>query len=365
MAKISLKVYDKVKQSRFPTLATGIILAGFLLISGVHTGLIVLLVRSGVSDILSVVLIIAYWVLVSAGFTLITRSQMKKVYEEPMKRIAEAAGKVAGGDFSVYVPPVHTVDEVDYLDVMIGDFNKMVEELGSVEVLKKDFFSNVSHEIKTPIAVISNAAQMLREGMLPEEERQEYYDIICRSAEKLSAMITNILRLNRLEKQKIRPEPEVYDLCGQLGRCALQFEDVWEKKQILFEARMEDRRMIRGDAQLLELVWTNLLSNAFKFTAEGGSVLLRQTAAGTDVTVEVRDNGCGMDEETLKHLFDQFYQGDTSHATEGNGLGLTLVYRIVQMMGGDIAVTGRPGEGAVFVVTLPLGEKEGRDGTKS
>lgn len=147
-----------------------------------------------------------------------------------MQMLAKATQQVANGDFSVFVPAIHSADKVDYLDAMIQDFNKMVAELGSIETLKTDFFSNVSHEIKTPLAVIQNSADMLKNPALPEEARAEYVDTIARSSRRLNGLITNILKLNKLEKQNIRPVPEPYDLCEQLAECALLFEDRWEKR---------------------------------------------------------------------------------------------------------------------------------------
>lgn len=230
----------------------------------------------------------------------------------------------------------------------------MVEELGSMETLKTDFFSNVSHEFKTPLAVIYNNAQLLDRDNLSDEKRREYARNILKASKRLNNLITNMLKLNKLEKQAIQPVPERYDLCRQLCECALQFENIWEIKELEFEANVEDRVMIEADAGLLELVWTNLLSNAVKFTPSGGTVTLSQHSDSESVTVSVADTGCGMDESTIKHIFDKFYQGDTSHSTEGNGLGLALVKRILQLSDGAISVESTVGEGTVVSVKLPL-----------
>lgn len=344
----------KVKDSHISFSIFFPVLGVMLLVSGIHAGLIVLLNDSGLHGSTKTMIIIVYWVLMSIGFTMLTRYQMKRLYEIPMKELAKAADRVAGGDFSVYVPPIHSVDKYDYLDVMIVDFNKMVEELGSIETLKIDFFSNVSHEIKTPIAVIQNSAEVLQKTDLTEEQRQEYIETILQSSRKLSALITNILKLNKLEKQNIQPVMEEYDLCEQLCTCSLQFETVWERKKIEFDVDMEDRLTVNLDSSLLELVWTNLLSNAFKFTPEYGKVALMQTSSEDIVTVQVTDTGCGMDQETMNHIFDKFYQGDTSHATEGNGLGLALALHIVRMLDGDISVESETGKGTCFTVRLPM-----------
>ena len=342
-----------VRQSHFPGILCVVYFVSLLLMSGVHMGLVTLINTNGWNDVVAVLIPTVYWALVAVALTLYARWQIKKTYEEPMHRLAKATAKVAQGDFSVYVPPLHTADKLDYLDVMILDFNTMVEELGSIETLKTDFFSNVSHEMKTPLAVIQNYAQLLQKENLTEEERREYADSILQSTRKLSSLITNILKLNKLEKQTIRPVPEQYDLCQQLCDCALQFEDAWEKKDIEFIAELEDRVIIEADPGLLELVWTNLLSNAVKFTPPGGTVTLTQTSDEKEITVSVSDTGCGMDEKTLRHIYDKFYQGDTSHSTEGNGLGLALVQRILQLSNGTITVKSRVGQGSTFTVRLP------------
>ena len=332
-------------------------LAVFLLISGIHTGLILGINELKLSEVTQIVIIILYWVLLSLGITMLTHYLMRKTYEEPMKEMAKATSKVANGDFSVYVPTIHTDDKLNYLDVMIMDFNRMVEELGSIETLKTEFFSNVSHEIKTPIAVIQNTAQLLLKQELSENQRQHVETIIYTS-KKLSELITNILKLNKLEKQNIQPVMEEYDLCRQLCECALQFESLWEEKEIDFDVDIEDQVYICADESLLELVWTNLLSNALKFTDKGGKILLKQRSNNDSIVVSVSDFGCGMTEETQKHIFEKFYQGDTSHSTNGNGLGLALVLRIVDMMDGRIEVDSEYTKGSTFTVHLPKKVRE-------
>lgn len=345
---------NTVRQSRFPISLFGVFWGTLLLMSCVHMGLLILANRLQWSDFTQTMIPLVYWALVAADLTLYTRWQVKRSYEEPMKELAKATSKVAHGDFSVYVAPLHTVDKQDYLDVMIMDFNKMVEELGSIETLKTDFVSNVSHEIKTPLSVIYNNAELLNRPGISEQQRLEYTGVILSAVRRLSDLIHNMLKLNKLEKQVIRPIPERFDVSAQLCECALQFEDLWEKKNITFDADVEDRVMIEGDPGLLELVWTNLFSNALKFTPSGGSIRVSQTSDAERVQVCVSDTGCGMDDDTKKHIFDKFYQGDSSHATEGNGLGLALVQRILQLSDGSITVQSEPGQGSAFTVSLPL-----------
>lgn len=346
----------KIKDSLFPPSLFAIYLGVLFLMSGIHTGLLVFMNRIPAGGLVQTIVPMVYWGMVAVGLTLFTRQKMRSTYEEPLHKMAEATRKVAEGDFSVYVPTIHTADKLDYLDVMIMDFNKMVEELGSIETLKTDFLSNVSHEMKTPIAIIKNYAQLLQTGRASEEQKEDYITGIGEAASRLSSLISNILKLNRLEHQRIAPEAEVYDVCRQLCESAFLFEDAMEEKGIALEADLEDAAMIKADPSLMELVWNNLLSNAVKFTESGGSIRIRQDSDETHVRVSVSDTGCGIAKESIKHIFDKFYQGDTSHSKEGNGLGLALVKRVLELMDGEIRIISEPGQGSTFLVTLPAAE---------
>ncbi len=351
-----------IKDSLFPISLFAIYLGVLLLMSGLHVGLIVFMNKVGWNDIVQSALPVLYWSCVAAGLTLFTRKKMKDTYEEPLHKLAEATEQVANGDFSVYVPTIHTSDRLDYLDVMILDFNKMVEELGSVETLKTDFVSNVSHEMKTPIAIIKNYAELLQTGKGKEEDRLEYARNIEEAAGRLSSLISNILRLNKLEHQQIDPEIESYDLCGQLEACILNYEEMWDEKDLDLEVDLEEKTVVDADKSLMELVWNNLLSNAIKFTEPGGRVAVRQTFSDGYAVVEVTDTGCGMSRESIRHIFDKFYQGDTSHSQEGNGLGLALVRRILVLMNGEISVVSEAGSGSTFTVRIPAaGEIQVKD----
>ena len=354
MKKLNHNKYGKINDSRFPSSLFAVYMGTLLLMSGIHMGLLVFMSRMGCNEIIQSIVPILYWGMIAVGLTLFTRREIRRTYEEPMHMLAEAAGKVADGDFSVYVPTIHTSDKLDYLDIMIMDFNKMVEELGSIETLKTDFVSNVSHEMKTPIAIIKNYAEMLRMENLPEAQRNEYAKSIENAAARLSDLIGNILKLNKLENQSITPDIEVYDVCRQLCECILQFEEAWDEKEIELETEIEDAAMIRADASLMELVWNNLLSNAIKFTEQGGQVAVRQTSDEKHIRISVSDTGCGMSRESMERIFDKFYQGDTSHSKEGNGLGLALVQRVLELMDGDIQVVSEEGKGSTFTVVFDI-----------
>lgn len=348
----------KIKENLFPLSLFVIYLGVLFLMSGIHAGLLVFMNRVHSSELVLTIVPMVYWGMVAVGLTLFTRQKMRSTYEEPLHKMAEATRKVAEGDFSVYVPTIHTADKLDYLDVMIIDFNKMVEELGSIETLKTDFISNVSHEMKTPISIIKNYAQLLQTGQASKEQEKEYAKGIEDAATRLSSLISNILKLNKLEHQRITPEIKTYDVCRQLCESVFLYEDAMEKKEIELEADIEDAAMIKADAQLMELVWNNLLSNAVKFTERGGSITIRQASDEEYVRVSVSDTGCGISKESINHIFDKFYQGDTSHSTEGNGLGLALVKRVLELMDGEIQITSEEGKGSTFLVTLPVAESE-------
>ena len=295
---------------------------------------------------------IGYWGLMAFIFVLITMAMRKRTWEKPVRKLGEAARQVTQGDFSVHIDPIRKDGKNDYVEVMFEDFNKMVEELSSIEMLTGDFVSNVSHEIKTPLAVIQSYASALKKEDISAEQRREYSDTIITASEKLNTLVTNILKLSKLENQKIVPTFENYDLCSQLAECALGFEDLLENKNITFSADMDDRVIINADKNMLEIVWNNLLSNAIKFTPQGGTITLTQTSDEDIVTVSISDSGCGMSEPTIKRIFDKFYQGDTSHSEDGNGLGLALVLRVVELCDGKISVQSKEGAGSVFTVSL-------------
>ena len=326
-----------------------------LLLCGIHSGLILLVVEMQLSVIVKVMIPLAYWGLMAALFTIITNIQIRNSYDDPMQKLGNAAREVAGGDFSIYMKPRHTEDKLDYIDVMYLDFNKMVEALGSMETMKTEFFSNVSHEMKAPLTVLSTSLELLNSGRLSEEEQKEQLEIAIAASRRMNGLIENLLRLNKLENQTIVPKTDSYDICAQLCDAVLSFESLWEKKGIEFEAELEDEAWALADEELMRVVWNNLLSNAVKFTPEGGSIRLEQTSADGQIIVSVSDTGCGMSAETISHIFDKFYQGDTSHSTEGNGLGLALVKRILCLVGGEISARSREGEGSVFTVRIPAG----------
>lgn len=292
-------------------------------------------------------------VLLSFLCTLIDAVRRRFMVERPVKQITAAVERIMQGDFSARIDTRGSLDRADGFNEIIDCFNKMAEELDGIETLRTDFIANVSHELKTPLAVIQNYGTLLQQPGLTEEKRMEYARAVSGTCHRLADLITNILKLNKLENQQIFPRREEYDLSEQLCQCLLQFENQWEKKSIGIDTQLTEGVRIQADQELLALVWNNLLSNAFKFTPEGGSVSLCLTADSESATVTVKDSGCGMSAEVGAHIFEKFYQGDPSHAVQGNGLGLALVKRVMDVLHGQIQVESAPGKGSVFTVKIP------------
>ena len=260
------------------------------------------------------------------------------------------SGEIAGGNYDVTVPERDRVEEFGELE---RNFNLMTAELRSNEYLRKDFISSVSHQLKTPLSILNGYAQLLAGGGLSAEEEREYSQTIAQESDRLVGLIDDMLRLSRIDHREIQRKAEIFPLGEQLRRAVLQLEPRWTEAGLSVSADIPDLDYV-GDSELLYQVWVNLLENAVKFTPSGGRIGVYLASAADTVTVTVWDTGCGMDEETLARIFEQFYQGDTDRRADGCGLGLTLCKRIVELHGGTIAAESRPGEGSRFTVTLPV-----------
>ena len=295
-------------------------------------------------------------VLISIVMAVIDRIRRKITVEQPVARITEATSKMIEGDFSVRIEPIAKLGSDDSFNEIINCINQMASELSGVETLRTDFIANVSHEMKTPLAIMQNYGTLLQADDLPKETRIEYAKAITDASRRLADMMTNILKLNRLENQQIYPNISEFDLGEQLCDSLLQYESTWERKNIEIDTDIAPNVLISADAELLLLVWNNLFSNAFKFTEDGGKVTLSLTADEKYATVKISDTGCGMSAEVGAHIFEKFYQGDTSHATQGNGLGLPLVKRVVDIMQGEIGVESAVGIGTTFTVKIRSAE---------
>lgn len=271
----------------------------------------------------------------------------------PINRLLKATSCIIKGDFSVQVKPIHRKKKNEF-DILIDDFNKMAQELDGIETLRNDFIANVSHELKTPLSVIQNYATLLQDHDIDAEKKQEYTKAISDASKNLSELITNILKLNKLENQQIFAQTTTFDLGEQICDCLLEFEPVWEKKNIDIVNEIDENVLIKSDDALLKLVWNNLFSNAFKFTDDNGVVSVSVKKDNNFAVVTVSDTGCGMSEDVKPHIFEKFYQGDSSHSVQGNGLGLSLVKRIIDIIDGKIEVESEEGNGSTFTVYIKI-----------
>ncbi|MBE6763484.1 MAG: HAMP domain-containing histidine kinase [Ruminococcaceae bacterium] len=296
---------------------------------------------------------VTFWnvVLITFLFKFADHIRRRIMVDRPTKIITEAIKRMMAGDFSVRIKPMQSAGTEGFNEIAEG-INQMAQELGSVETLRTDFIANVSHEMKTPLAVMQNYGTLLQSPDLSEEKRIEYAKGVTDGSRRMADMMTNILKLNRLENQQIYPQVTEFDLGEQLCECLLQFESVWEHKQIEIHTEIAQDVTVEADAELLSLVWNNLFSNAFKFTPSGGTVTVSLTATAHHAIIKVTDTGCGMTSEVGAHIFEKFYQGDPSRAVQGNGLGLALVKRVIDIMQGEIGVESAVGKGSTFTVKI-------------
>lgn len=294
--------------------------------------------------------IFTFWnaVFLGAVFTAVDFIRRGILVKRPVKKIQDFTQKLTHGDFSARLKTMH----IGEYNKIVTDLNKMAEELSGIETLRTDFISNVSHELKTPLSVLQNYGALLEEPNLSEEKRIEYGKSINRATRYLSELVTNILKLNKLESQKLYPNLKRCNLSEMLCECLIGFESEWDNKSLEIETDIEEDVYINTDPEMLTIVWNNLFSNALKFTPNGGKITVNLKRNGNGVAVSVSDTGCGMNESTMKRIFDKFYQGDTSHSEKGNGLGLALVKRVIDILGGEITVESTPNMGSTFTVKL-------------
>lgn len=291
--------------------------------------------------------------LILTGIVALTSALLSRIissiWAKSQKEIDRILREIANGNFDVQVDLTKNKN----INKTIEDINKVLQELKGVKILRNDFISNFSHEFKTPLVNINGFAELLLSDDLTEKERKEYAKIIYDESNRLATLSQNTLLMNKLSSQAIVQNRTTYALDEQLRQCIAQFMREINAKNLQVEC---DARPVSycGDKELLQRVWINLLSNAIKFSDENGKLTVELDSDEKNATIKITDSGCGMSEETAKHAFDEFYQGDSSHKTEGNGLGLSIVQRIIQLCNGSIAVSSAPGKGSTFTVALPL-----------
>ncbi len=266
----------------------------------------------------------------------------------PLRKVIAATHQVAEGNFNVQVH----IKGIGELEELSQSFNKMTFELSSIETLRSDFVNNFSHEFKTPIVSIRGFAKLLKKNQLTEEERQEYLDIIITESERLAELSTNMLNLTKYENTEIVTDKKSFRLDEQIRKTIVLMEPKWSAKEITLGVELSDVIYL-GNEELTQQIWINLIDNAIKFSMAGGLMDISLSKIDQEIYFVIKDDGPGMDEQTKAHVFDKFYQGDSSHSKAGNGLGLTLVKRIVNLCGGEIQVKSTPGHGSIFKVILP------------
>ena len=274
---------------------------------------------------------------------------LSKIFVSPMMKLGDAMRKVAGGDFSVRLDCTSKIRDVREV---YGSFNTMVKELGNTETLQTDFVSNVSHEFKTPINAIEGYASLLQDSQLTDEQKNAYINKIIFNTRRLSDLVGNILLLSKVNNQTISLKASTFRLDEQVRQSILALESKWEKKEIEFDIDLDEIEYT-GYENLLSHVWLNLIDNAVKFSPQNGQIRIRLKQLAGSVTFSIWDNGLPIPEADIDRIFNKFYQGDNSHASEGNGLGLALVRKIVAAAHGTINVTSSEDAGTEFVVALP------------
>ena len=287
-------------------------------------------------------------IIIATVFTLI----MAHIPLRPIRDLINATTELSKGNFNVRI----NLNSPDELRELSESFNKMAEELGSIEMLRTDFINNFSHEFKTPIVSLKGFAKLLKDDNLSVEERNEYLDIIISESTRLSTLATNVLNLSKIENQKIVTEMKSFDLTESVRRAILLLETNWIKKDLELDINLEEITYYANE-ELLNQVWLNLIDNAIKFTPEKGKIEINLVAFNDSILLKVKDSGCGMTPEIKKHIFDKFYQGDISHVTQGNGLGLTIVEKIIKLHNGTIKVKSEVNKGSIFIVSLPISIK--------
>ena len=279
---------------------------------------------------------------------ILVTGQLSKYFFNPIKKLRGAMDKVAEGNFSVRLEEKSSSKEI--MEIYTG-FNLMAHELSSTEILQTDFVSNVSHEFKTPINAIEGYSTLLQDSENLNEEQREYINKILLNTHRLSSLVGSILLLSKLENQQIPSHQVEYRLDEQIRQSIVALEPAWEKKDIEFDVEL-DRLSYLGNEPMMRHVWDNLISNAIKFSPNGGTVKIRLVKKLKKLIFTVEDQGPGLTEDAQKHIFDKFYQADESHKQEGNGLGLALVKRILAIEKGQITAENIPEGGCRFTVTI-------------
>ncbi|MCR5447150.1 MAG: HAMP domain-containing histidine kinase [Schwartzia sp.] len=275
------------------------------------------------------------------------------VYIRPARALMEAAGHVADGDFSVRIPKSEGLISLEESRILIDHFNQMAKELQSIDHMQKGFTGSVSHEFRTPLSSIVGFSEILLEDGLSDSERREYMVLVHDEALRLSRLADNLLRLSKLDAQAIVMRHEPIDVDEQIRQCIILLADRWEPKNILFDIDLPHMQ-IEGDPDMTKQVWLNLIDNAVKYSDDGKTIHISGQIFPDSVCVRIHDEGIGIPKDKQERIFERFYQCDESHKEKGHGLGLSIVKRILELLGGQIGCSSEPGKGTEMAVALPL-----------
>lgn len=313
-------------------------------------GVIMLLYHAGILDGQHRAMPILMFAIVSIIVGVILSKVFGKRPIQVIEQFSDATKEIAKGNFNLQVnEDIHAAEFRE----MAHNFNIMAKELSHTEILRNDFVENVSHEFKTPLSAIEGYAMLLQKKGLSDEKREEYTGKILHNAKRLSALTGNILLLSRLENQEIAIKKEAYSLDEQIREIILLLEEKWSSKNIDLDIELDDVTICANEG-LIAHVWQNILENAIKFVPTEGAISISLHQIGNYAQINISDNGIGMDKEELSRVYEKFYQADSSRSTTGNGLGLTLAKRIVDLHHGKIEVFSAKDKGTTFTITLSL-----------
>ena len=296
------------------------------------------------------IFVLLYILFTALIFFIIDYIRRNIIIQKPLNDILDATNLISKGEFDIKLKPRHNYNNYDELDKIMININKMAIGLRNDEILKKDFISNFSHEIKTPIAIMNGYINLLKRNEMSKEERDEYIDKLYNSSINLSNLISNILKLNMLENS----EMELIDvnLSNVLENVIISYDELINNKKINLDIDMDDRLIKYTNESFIQLIFSNLISNAIKFSKYEGIVEIKLKNKNDYIEFMVKDNGIGMSKDTIIHIFNRFYQGDTSHKTEGNGLGLSMVKKAIDRLGYKISIESEEEKGSTFIVDI-------------
>ncbi|WP_260865736.1 HAMP domain-containing sensor histidine kinase [Paenibacillus xylanexedens] len=325
-----------------------IFLAWFIIVFLVYTGLYTPPATDN-PDSGGAVVFIAYFGSVTVLVSIFASLIFSRIPLAPIREVIRASEELATGNFSVRI---HLKGPKE-LKKLNKSFNHMAEELGSLEMLRSDFINNFSHEFKTPIVSLRGYAKVLKKKNLSDVERTEYLDIIINESERLAELATNVLQLSKIESQAIITEKTSFNLTEQIRTIIVLLDSKWTAKNISFQFNSSEFT-VTANEDMLSQVWINLLDNAIKFSRSNSEITINVDSKGGQLSVSIHNNGPAINVNQQKYIFDKFYQGDASHASPGNGLGLSIARKIVVLHNGSIRVAKSDDMGTTFEVLLQL-----------